>query len=71
MNAKWICRTCNERIEKPDIEVHEADGHDVAGFLRPDRLLSNDPWTVGERRGTPESGNGAVSDGDGNGEVRD
>lgn len=56
MNAKWYCRTCNEQIEKTDIDAHEADGHDVKGVLRPDRLLSNDPWTVGGGERPPNAG---------------
>lgn len=56
MQAKWYCRTCNEQIEKTDIETHEADGHDVKGVLRPERLLSNDPWTVGGGERPPNTG---------------
>jgi|APHM01.1.fsa_nt_gi hypothetical protein len=46
MSTKWICKTCEERIEAEEIESHEAEGHDVHGFMVPDRLLANDPWQL-------------------------
>jgi hypothetical protein len=56
MHAQWYCRTCNTRIEKADIDDHEDEGHDVKGLLRPERLLSNDPWTVGDGERPPDAG---------------
>lgn len=51
MKTNWYCTDCEERIEREEIEEHEADGHHVKGKFRPDRLLSNDPWQVGEEAG--------------------
>ncbi|MFB6072166.1 MAG: hypothetical protein ABEJ88_04270 [Halobacterium sp.] len=68
MNANWYCRTCTERIDRDDVEAHESAGHDVKGVLRPDRLLSNDPWAVGD--GDPRPDAGPTNDAD-DGEVTD
>ena len=35
-----------ELIDREEIEAHESKGHHVQGKLRPERLLSNDPWTL-------------------------
>lgn len=48
MNARWYCTDCDARIEKEEVDEHEARGHTVRGRLRPDRLLANDPWRVGD-----------------------
>jgi hypothetical protein len=48
MKTNWYCADCETQIEKADIEDHEAEGHTVRGKLRPERLLSNDPWQVGD-----------------------
>jgi hypothetical protein len=63
MHAQWICRTCEERIESDAIEAHEDEGHAVKGVLRPDRLLSNDPWTVGDGERPADAGPTAPDDG--------
>ncbi|MFB6153898.1 MAG: hypothetical protein ABEJ27_06565 [Halodesulfurarchaeum sp.] len=62
MHAIWYCHTCEERIDKEAIAAHEADDHHVKGVLRPDRLLSNDPWTVGDESRPPDAGPTAPED---------
>lgn len=52
MNARWYCMDCETEIEREEVDSHEAKGHHVRAKLRPERLLSNDPWQVGE--GTEE-----------------
>lgn len=47
MNARWYCTDCETEIEREAVDSHEAKGHHVRVILRPDRLLSNDPWQVG------------------------
>ncbi len=46
MNGHWYCTDCEERIEKADIDDHEADGHHVKGHFRPERLLPGDPDAI-------------------------
>ena len=46
MSSSWYCRDCETRIDAAEIDTHEADGHEVRGVVRPDRLLGNDPWNV-------------------------
>ena len=46
MTTTWRCQTCEEQIEEDEIPAHEADGHDVRGYMIPDRLLANDPWQL-------------------------
>jgi len=47
MTTTWYCRTCGEEIDESAVDEHESRGHAVRGYMRPDRLLSNDPWQVG------------------------
>ncbi|MEF8774185.1 MAG: hypothetical protein V5A23_07040 [Halobacteriales archaeon] len=53
MTTKWYCETCGEEIDEAAIDDHESDGHDVRGFMVPDRLLSNDPWQIGASNDVP------------------
>jgi hypothetical protein len=46
MTVTWRCQTCEEQIEEAEIPAHEAEGHDVRGYMIPDRLLANDPWQL-------------------------
>jgi len=46
VNAVWYCTDCETRIDREEIDEHEADGHHVRGQLRPDRLIGNDPWNM-------------------------
>jgi hydrogenase maturation protease len=48
VNATWYCRDCDERIDAETVDDHEARGHSVRGRLRPDRLLTQDPWETCE-----------------------
>ncbi|MFB6152084.1 MAG: hypothetical protein ABEJ40_09795 [Haloarculaceae archaeon] len=56
MRANWYCTDCGTRIEREDVDEHEGQGHHVKARLRPERLLSNDPWQVGD-----EAASGSVS----------
>lgn len=47
MNTRWYCTDCETEIDREEIDDHESEGHHVKGMLRPERLLSNDPWTFG------------------------
>lgn len=49
MKSSWYCQDCDKQIERTERETHEADGHEVRGVLRPDRLLGNDPWNLDVR----------------------
>jgi hypothetical protein len=51
VTTRWYCQTCEKAIEEAAIDEHEADGHSVRGVVRPDRLLSNDPWQLGTSDG--------------------
>lgn len=44
MDAKFYCEDCETPIEEDEVATHETEGHDVRGTLRPQRLLSQDPW---------------------------
>ncbi|MFW5965594.1 MAG: hypothetical protein ACOCP3_02470 [Halodesulfurarchaeum sp.] len=55
MTVTWRCQTCGEQIEEEDITAHEAEGHEVRGYMVPDRLLANDPWQL--RAGAPNQVN--------------
>ena len=46
MRGSWYCNDCEDRIEREEIDEHEADGHDVRGVIRPNRLLGNDPGNM-------------------------
>lgn len=48
MKARWYCTDCETEIEREEIDRHEAKGHTIRGMLRPERLLANDPWQVGD-----------------------
>jgi hypothetical protein len=48
MDTNFYCTDCEAPIEADEIDEHEARGHDVHGVVRPDRLLSQDPWDHGE-----------------------
>lgn len=43
MESNWYCMDCEENIEAEAVEKHEAQGHEVQGKLRPDRLLKQNP----------------------------
>jgi hydrogenase maturation protease len=51
MDATWYCQDCEQRIDADEVDDHEGRGHSVRGHLRPERLLSQDPWETsgGER----------------------
>ena len=57
------CTDCEERIEPDAVDEHEAAGHGVTGRLRPDRLLSDDPWT-GPEAGSTDGAAGDETAGD-------
>ncbi|MFC7076637.1 hydrogenase maturation protease [Haloarcula halophila] len=44
MDATWYCVDCEAEIDADAVDDHELDGHSVRGRLRPERLLSQDPW---------------------------
>ena len=46
MTSQWYCMDCETQIDASDVEGHEADGHQVKGLIRPDRLIGNDPWNM-------------------------
>lgn len=48
MEGKWYCKDCEQYIEKDAIDDHERQGHEVKGQLKPERLLEQDPWEVGD-----------------------
>ncbi|MES3516991.1 MAG: hydrogenase maturation protease [Natronomonas sp.] len=48
MNSKWYCVDCETEISAEAVDEHERNGHKVRGRLRPERLLSQDPWQTGE-----------------------
>lgn len=59
MKSSWYCQDCDRQIDTEERDQHEAEGHEVRGVLRPDRLLGNDPWnldvrTPGNREEDPE-----------------
>jgi len=56
MTTQWYCKECDEQIESEEIAAHEEDGHQVKGYLRPERLLPSDPWAIGS------SSNGGQTD---------
>jgi hydrogenase maturation protease len=51
MDAHWYCHDCDSEIGASAVEDHERRGHSVTGRLRPERLLSQDPWETGEDGG--------------------
>jgi len=61
MTAHWYCNDCDARIDRAEIDDHEADGHSVRGVVRPNRLIGNDPWNVELSRTDPNE-NDEVSD---------
>jgi hydrogenase maturation protease len=63
MDGTWYCTDCEERIEPDAVDEHEAAGHGVTGRLRPDRLLSDDPWT-GPEAGSTDGAAGDETAGD-------
>jgi hypothetical protein len=60
MEASFYCTDCEEPIDEADVEDHEDRGHTVRGAVRPDRLLSQDPWEQTDAEG-PEQGGDDVS----------
>lgn len=56
MRTNWYCTDCGTTIDTEEVETHEAEGHHVRGKLMPDRLLSNDPWEVGDEPQADEGG---------------
>ncbi len=48
MQATWYCVDCEAEIEADAVDEHERKGHSVRGRLRPERLLSQDPWEAGD-----------------------
>jgi len=47
VDARWYCQDCEQRIDSEAVDDHENRGHSVRGRLRPERLLSQDPWETG------------------------
>ena len=47
VDARWYCQDCERRIDSEEVDDHENRGHSVRGRLRPERLLSQDPWETG------------------------
>lgn len=65
MTAQWYCTDCETQIEASAVEAHEADGHHVKGFIRPDRLIGNDPWNMRiEAEGDVDSHDGVETTGE-------
>jgi hypothetical protein len=62
MKSSWYCQECDQQIDSGDREHHEADGHEVRGVLRPDRLLGNDPWNMDLRNQRGSADGDEVSD---------
>ncbi|WP_299232644.1 hydrogenase maturation protease [Natronomonas sp.] len=60
MNASWYCVDCEAEIEAEAVDDHERQGHSVRGRLRPERLLSGDPWEAGESHNAGERPEGGV-----------
>lgn len=48
MKSTWYCNDCESQIDEEQIDEHESKGHEVRGMLQPDRLIGNDPWSIGE-----------------------
>lgn len=48
MKTNWYCTDCERTIDDDEVAEHEDEGHSVKGKLRPERLLSNDPWEAGD-----------------------
>jgi hypothetical protein len=59
MDTNFYCEDCETPIEADDVEKHEDEGHTVRGTIRPNRLLSQDPW---ERSDTTDGGNDVSGD---------
>ncbi len=43
MSVTWYCVDCDARVQRREIEAHEANGHHVKGHIRPERLLPAEP----------------------------
>lgn len=59
MDTTFYCEDCDTPIDEDDVETHEEQGHTVRGTLRPNRLLSQDPW---ERTDAANGGNDVSGD---------
>jgi hypothetical protein len=53
MDTTFHCEDCGTEIDEATVEEHERQGHTVRGSVRPDRLLSPDPWAVGGEGDVP------------------
>ena len=53
MDATFHCEDCGTEIDEATVEEHERQGHTVRASVRPDRLLSPDPWAVGGEGDVP------------------
>lgn len=60
METSWYCVDCETVIDADAVDQHERQGHSVRGRLRPERLLSQDPWQTAPD--APDAGD--ASDGD-------
>lgn len=49
MEGTWYCADCERTIDQSQVEVHEDQGHEVKGKFRPERLLEQSPWEVGDQ----------------------
>lgn len=67
VDATWYCVDCEAEIAADAVDEHETKGHSVRGRLRPEHLLSQDPWQTGRDE---DAGAGADGDtGDDTGDV--
>jgi hydrogenase maturation protease len=48
MQGTWYCADCEREIDQSQVAVHEKQGHEVKGKFRPERLLEQSPWEVGD-----------------------
>lgn len=48
VDGTWYCVDCERRIDADAVDEHEREGHSVRGRLRPERLLSQDPWQASD-----------------------
>lgn len=60
VDTTWYCQDCGEQIDATTVSDHERRGHSVHGRARPDRLLSEDPWELGDGEERADTGTDAT-----------